>query len=207
MANGDNPIAHEERTGPEVWKQTDGAVDIFVHGIGTGGCIAGVGKYLKGKKSDVKVIALEPSEARVHTGAPMAKHGIVGWMPGFHSNFLEGVGLPAAQLSDAPRGVVDEWGHVSTPEAVEMSLKVTREEGIMVGPSAGAAIKVACDVACRDEAKGKTIVVVVPSHGIRYVQHPLWAPMRTEATKALPETPCADKDAPVVLWNSSAPSA
>lgn len=119
MENMNNPEAHIENTGPEIWAQTGGQIDYFVHGIGTGGCIAGVGKYLKEKNPDVKVVALEPSEARVHTGAPMGKHGIVGWMPGFHSNFLEGVGKPAAELSDAPRGVVDEWGHVSTPECVE----------------------------------------------------------------------------------------
>ena len=149
------------------------------------------------------MVALEPSEARIHTGAPMGKHGIVGLAPGFHSNFLDGVGKPtghyplapraicatllfitpgkpATELSDSPRGVVDEWGHVSTVECVEWATKVAQTEGIMVGPSAGAAIKYACDIACRPEAAGKTIVVVVGSHGIRYVQHPLWAKMKAE---------------------------
>ena len=115
MENEANPAAHVDNTGPEIWSQAGAAVDFFVHGIGTGGCIAGVGKFLKEKNPECKVIALEPSEARVHTGAPMGKHGIVGWMPGFHSNFLEGAGKPAAELSDAPRGVVDEWGHVQKP--------------------------------------------------------------------------------------------
>ena len=89
-------------------------------------------------------------------------------------------GKPAAELSDSPRGVVDEWGHVSTAECVEWATKVTQTESIMVGPSAGAAIKYACDVACRPEAAGKTIVVMVGSHGIRYVQHPLWAKIEDE---------------------------
>lgn len=204
MSNMDNVDAHARATGPEIWAQAGHQVDYFIHGIGTGGCIAGAGKYLKEQNPACKVIALEPSEARVHTGAPMAKHGIVGWMPGFHSKFLEGVNLPAAELSDAPRGVVDEWGHVATPEAVQFALKVCREEGMMVGPSAGAAIKYACDVACRPEAAGKTIVVVVPSHAIRYVQHPLWASMKEEAARALPATPVSDKDAPIVLWDSAA---
>lgn len=204
MTNEDNPEAHIAATGPEIWKQAGEKVDFFVHGIGTGGCIAGVGKYLKEKNPACKVIALEPSEARVHIGAPFVKHGVVGWGPGFHSNFLEGAGKPPEELSDAPRGVVDEWGHVSTAEAVEWSKKICKEEGMMVGPSAGAAIKFACDLACRDEAAGKTIVVIVPSHGIRYVNHPLWAAMKEEAGKALPATPVSDKNAPMLLWDSSA---
>jgi len=203
MENEANPGAHVENTGPELWAQTGGQLDYFIHGIGTGGCIAGVGKYLKEQNPAVKVVALEPSEARVHTGAPMGKHGIVGWMPGFHSNFLEGVGKPAAELSEEPRGVVDEWGHVSTPECVQWATKVCQEEGMMIGPSAGAAIKYACDVACRDEAEGKTIVVVVPSHGIRYVQHPLWSKMKEEAAKALPSPPISDKEADICQWDSA----
>jgi len=203
MENENNPGAHIDGTGPEIWKQAGGSVDYFVHGIGTGGCIAGVGKYLKEQNPAVKVVALEPSESRIHIGAPGGKHGIVGWAPGFHSSFLEGADKPAAELSDAPRGVVDEWGHVSTPECVQWATKVCQEEGIMVGPSAGAAIKYACDIACRDEAAGKTIVVVVPSHGIRYVQHPLWTAMKTEAAKALPSPPCGDKEAAICLWDSS----
>lgn len=205
MENEANPEAHIEHTGPEIWAQAQGKVDYFVHGIGTGGCIAGVGKFLKDKNPACQVVALEPSEARIHTGAPMGKHGIVGWAPGFHSNFLEGVDKPASELSNAPRGIVDEWGHVSTPECVEWAKKVCRDEGMMVGPSAGAAIKYACDVACRPEAEGKTIVVVVPSHGIRYVQHPLWGPMKAEATSALPSTPVSDKEAPILQWDSETP--
>lgn len=126
-----------------------------------------MGAFLKSKKPDVKVVALEPTEARVHTGAPMSKHGIVGWMPGFHSNFIEGAKWKdeGKELNDKPRGVVDEWGHVSTPEGTAMAKELAAKEGMMVGPSSGAAIKVALDIGCRPEAKDKTIVVVVPSHG------------------------------------------
>ena len=97
MENENNPSAHIDATGPEIWKQAGGSVDYFVHGIGTGGCIAGVGKYLKEQNPAVKVVALEPSESRIHIGAPGGKHGIVGWAPGFHSSFLEGADKPAAE--------------------------------------------------------------------------------------------------------------
>jgi cysteine synthase A len=206
LGNEDNPAAHAQFTGPEIWAQAGGKVDVFIHGIGTGGCIAGVGGYLKGQNPECKVVALEPSEARVHTGAPMKPHGVVGWAPGMHSQFLEGSGLPAAELSDAPRGVVDEWGHVATGEAVAMALELTRKEGMMVGPSSGAAIKFAIDVAKRAESKGKVIVVVAPSHGIRYVSHALWGAVNAEAALALPAglVPCADKERGICLWDSSA---
>ena len=109
LGNMDNPDIHTATTGPEIWEQAQGQVDYFVHGIGTGGCVAGVGKFLKSKNADCKVVALEPSESRVHTGAPPGKHGIIGWAPGLHSAFLEGHDQPKESLSDAPRGVVDEW--------------------------------------------------------------------------------------------------
>ena len=109
FGNMENPEVHVATTGPEIWEQASGQVDYFVHGIGTGGCVAGVGKFLKSKNADCKVVALEPSEARVHTGADNCKHGIVGWSPGMHSQFLEGHDQPKQTLSDAPRGVVDEW--------------------------------------------------------------------------------------------------
>jgi len=204
LANQDNPEAHVAATGPEIWQQTGGQVDYFVHGIGTGGCIAGVGKYLKEKNPEVKVVALEPTESRVHVGEAPKPHGVVGWSPGVHSEFIEGFAWDKEKLNAEARGIVDEWGHVSSKEAVEWSLHVTRSEGMMVGPSSGAAIKYAVDVASRPEAKGKTVVVVVPSHGIRYVAHPLWAGVVNEANEALPPgmTPCSDKDKPPLLWAS-----
>ena len=204
LGNGDNPAAHEAHTGPEIWAQAGGNVDAFVHGIGTGGCVAGVGAFLKAKNPACRVIALEPSESRVHVGAPPKPHGVVGWAPGVHSQFLAGYGEPPAALSDAPRGIVDEFGHVSAAEAVAMARHVTTREGMMVGPSSGAAIKYALDVAARPEMRGKTVVVVVPSHGIRYVAHPLWAAVSAEAAVALPAdlVPCADKEQPIILWAS-----
>merc|ERR1711988_1168603 len=107
------------------------------------------------------------------------------------------------KLNDAPRGVVDEWGHVDTQSAVVAAKAMAVKEGMMVGPSAGAAIKVACDVSCRPESSGKTIVVIVPSHGIRYTQHPLWGDLQAEAIKALPNPPCSDKEQPTLMWESS----
>ena len=204
LGNMDNPAVHAATTGPEIWNQTGGVIDYFVHGIGTGGCIAGVGKYLKSMKPDVKVIALEPSESRVHVGAKPGPHGIVGWAPGVHTQFIEGYGTPPEELSDAPRDIVDEFGHVNTSDAVATALKLTRMEGMMVGPSAGAAVNYAFQVASRPEAAGKTIVVVIPSHGIRYVAHPLWGGVSAEAAIALPPgmAPCTDKELPIVSWDS-----
>jgi len=159
----------------EIWEQAEGKVDYFIHGIGTGGCVAGCGKFLKSKNAACKVIALEPTESRVHVGEKAAPHGIVGWAPGIHSSFIEGHDKPKEELSDAARGIVDEWGHVITKDAVETCLALTREEGMMVGPSSGAAVKYAFDVASRPEAKGKTIVAIaqqVYNHGWRPVGAP-----------------------------------
>jgi len=204
LSNMDNPGIHKLTTGPEIWEQAEGKVDYFIHGIGTGGCVAGVGEFLKSKNKECKVIALEPSESRVHTGAPPGKHGIIGWAPGIHSAFLEGAEKSKEELSDAPRGLIDEWGHVVTNDAIATCLKVTKEEGMMIGPSSGAALTYAFAVAARPEAKGKTIVVVIPSHGIRYVAHPLWEATRAEGNAALPPEvpPCSDKEAPICLWKS-----
>ena len=204
LGNDDNPDAHTAHTGPEIWAQAGGKVDVFVHGIGTGGCVAGVGKFLKAKNPAVRIVALEPTESRVHVGAPPKPHAIVGWAPGVHSQFLDGFGQPPGELSDAPRGIVDEWGHVSAAEAVAMARKITASEGMMVGPSSGAALKVALEIAARPASRGQTIVVVIPSHGIRYVAHPLWAAVAAEAGAALPPTlvPCADREQPIILWDS-----
>jgi len=206
IENTDNPSAHVTNTGPEIWAQTEGKIDTFIHGIGTGGCIQGVGSFLKSKKPDCKIIALEPTEARVHVGQPMGKHGIVGWAPGIHSTFIEGAKWEKEKLNDQPRGVVDEWGSVVTPDAVKMAMKMAATEGIMVGPSAGASIHYAMEVACRPDQAGKTIVVVVPSHAIRYTAHPLWGKVKEETVKALPNPPLGDKEAPILQWDSANPS-
>lgn len=200
--NPDNPEAHVKTTGPEIWEQTAGAVDIFIHGIGTGGCIKGTGQFLKSKKSSVKVIAIEPSEARVHVGAPPKPHPIVGIGAGIVTHFF---GLDSKPLSEpAPiEGVIDEWAHASGVECVDYAKKAASLEGMMVGPSAGAALKVAIEVASRPESKGKTIVVICPSHGIRYTAHPLWSGVKEEGLAALPSPPNMDKDVVPLQWNSA----
>jgi len=199
FGNASNPDAHYDSTGPEIWEQTKGDVDIFIHGIGTGGCISGVGKYLKEKKPSVQVMAIEPSNARVHVGEPMNPHTIVGLAPGMPSEFLEG-----PFDNEKARGVVDEWMHCDQDEAVVWAKKACVQEGMMIGPSAGAALKVAVEVASRPESKGKTIVVVIASHGIRYTAHPLWKEAKAEAIGALPVPPNTDKTLPPLQWASDA---
>lgn len=197
FTNQDNPDAHLKTTGPEIWEATQGGVDYFIHGIGTGGCIKGTGQFLKSMKPSVKVVAIEPEEARVHVGAPPKPHPIVGIGAGIVTNFfgLEGKALDGPQPID---GVIDEWACASGEEAVAFAKKAACMEGIMCGPSAGAALKVACEVASRPESKGKTIVVILASHGIRYTAHPLWSEVKKEAVASLPAPPNTDKDIDLV---------
>mmetsp|Transcript_19005 Transcript_19005/g.48643 ORF Transcript_19005/g.48643 Transcript_19005/m.48643 type:complete len:404 (+) Transcript_19005:92-1303(+) len=205
--NPHNPEAHEKTTGPEVWAQTSGEVDIFIHGIGTGGCLAGAGKFLKAQKPSVKIIGIEPTEARVHVGAPPAPHMTVGIGAGIVSNFLsmpDGQALPDPMPID---GVIDEWQHANGSEAIEYAKRACTLEGMMVGPSAGAALKVALEVGMRPESEGKTIVVILASHGIRYTAHPMWTDIKREAAAALPTPPILDVDVDVCQWKSEeAPS-
>ena len=144
----------------------------------------------------------------MHVGAKPAPHTIVGIGAGIPTHFL---GLPTdadgntiALESDAPvPGTVDEWAHASSDECVAFAAKAAKTEGMMVGPSAGAALKVALDVACRDESAGKTIVAICASHGIRYVAHPLWAGVKAEAAAALPVPPNTDPAAETIQWKST----
>jgi len=203
----DNPAAHYQTTGPEVWAQTMGEVDIFIHGIGTGGTIAGTAKFLKEKKPSVKTVAIEPSNSRVHIGDKPNPHTILGIGAGVPTNFLglvkdeNGKSVPFSEPTSTP--FVDEWAHASSDEAVEYALKATTLEGMMIGPSAGAALKVAVDVACRPESEGKTLVVIMASHGIRYAAHPLWSAVKKEAAAALPMPPNLDKGIETIQWKSS----
>jgi len=197
FTNLDNPAAHVKTTGPEIWEQTNGTVDYFIHGVGTGGCIKGTGEYLKARKPSVKVVAIEPEEARVHIGAPPKPHPIVGIGAGIVTHFF-GLGGKALDGPVPIEGVIDEWACASGDEAVATAKKAAALEGIMCGPSAGAALKVACEVASRPEAKGKTIVVILASHGIRYTAHPLWAAVKKEAVAHLPAPPNTDKDIELV---------
>jgi len=183
-----------------VWAQTGGEVDFFVHGVGTGGTISGTGKFLKEKKPSVKVLAIEPSNSRVHMGEkPQGPHTIVGIGAGVPTHFL----YANTEETFVNPAIVDEWTCCTGDEAVEFALKACTTEGMMVGPSAGAALKVACDLCVKDECAGKTVVVVMPSHGIRYVNHPMWAAVKKEATAALPAPPNMATDCDNILWKSS----
>jgi len=198
--NEHNPAVHYATTGPEIWAQAGGEVDYFVHGVGTGGCISGAGKFLKERNPSVKIVAIEPSNSRVHVGeTPSGPHSIVGIGAGVKTHFLSAT----TDETFVDPSVVDEWAHASGEEAIVYAAKACKEEGMMVGPSSGAALKVACELALREECAGKTIVVMQASHGIRYVNHPMWEAVKKEATLALPSPPNMDKEAETVLWRSS----
>ncbi|KAL7434945.1 hypothetical protein ACHAXM_004358 [Skeletonema potamos] len=200
--NEANPNIHYTTTGPEIWEQSGENVDYFVTGVGTGGTAAGAGKYLTEKNPDLKVICVEPTESRVHLGAAHSPHTILGIGAGIPTHFLTelATGQPYAEGS---RGHVSEFLSATSAESIEWATKLAKMEGIMVGPSSGATIKVAMDLAGRPEAKGKTIVVIAASHGIRYTAHPLWKEMKEEAKVALPQPPNMSKDEGTLFWDSS----
>ena len=160
-----NPVnveAHFTTTGPEIWNDTDGAVDIFVAGVGTGGTITGVGKYLKSKKAGVKVVAVEPSDSPVLSEKRAGPHKIQGIGAGFVPEILD-------------TKIYDEIIKVTSEDAFETGRLVGRKEGILVGISAGAALWAAIELAKRPENKGKKIVVLLPDTGDRYLSTPLFA--------------------------------
>jgi len=198
-----NPLAYYSSMGPEIWEQTGGEVDYFVQGVGTGGCIAGTGAFLKeaAKKGGVVVVAVEPTEARVHIGEEPGAHTIVGIGSGTVANFF-GLSGPLDGPQPIP-GIIDEWASATSEEAATWCQKAARKEGLLVGPSAGAALKVAVDIASRSDAAGKTIVVVLPSHAIRYAGHGLWDGLREESDAALPVPANLDLDARTCLFKSS----
>ena len=160
--NGANPARHYATTGPEVWEQTGGEVDIFVAGVGTGDTVSGVGKYLKEKKPGVRVIAVEPKSSPVLNGGQSGPHKIQGIGAGF---------VPATYNA----GVVDEVFDVENDDAIRTGRQLAKSEGLLVGISAGAAAFAAAEIAKRPENKGKKVVVLLPDTGERYLSTVLYA--------------------------------
>ena len=159
--NQANPKAHFETTGPEIWNDTEGKVDIFVAGVGTGGTISGVGEYLKSKNPNIKIVAVEPASSPVLSKGTPGAHKIQGIGAGFVPNTLN-------------TNIYDEIITIENEEAFETGNKIAKTDGILVGISSGAAIKAATKLALRSENKGKTIVVLLPDTGDRYLSTPLF---------------------------------
>ena len=157
-----NPKAHFETTGPEIFEDTDGEVDVFVAGVGTGGTVTGVGKYLKSKKADVKVVAVEPASSPVLSKGTPGAHKIQGIGAGFVPEVLD-------------TKVYDEIIPVADEDAFAMGRKIGHKEGVLVGISSGAAVHAAVELAKRPENEGKTIVVLLPDTGDRYLSTALFA--------------------------------
>lgn len=162
FVNPANPKAHFETTGPEIFEDTDGSVDIFVAGVGTGGTITGVGQYLKSKKASVKVIAVEPATSAVLSTGVAGTHKIQGIGAGFVPDVLD-------------TKIYDEIIPVQNEDAFATGKEIGHEEGVLVGISSGAAVWAALQVAKRPENKGKNIVVLLPDTGDRYLSTPLFA--------------------------------
>ena len=159
--NPANPAVHKATTGPEIWEDTEGEVDYFISGIGTGGTITGTGEYLKSKKSDVKIIAVEPTDSPVLSKGESGSHKIQGIGAGF---------VPTVLNED----IYDEVITVENEDAFETSKLLTKKEGILTGISSGAALWAGIEIAKKPENKGKTIVVILPDSGDRYYSTPLF---------------------------------
>lgn len=161
FVNPANPKAHRESTGPEIYEDTDGRVDIFVAGVGTGGTITGVGEYLKAQNSSVRVVAVEPATSAVLSGEKAGPHGLQGIGAGFVPEVLN-------------TAIYDEIIKVTTEEAYLQGKMIGRREGVLVGISSGAALHAAIELAKRPENKGKNIVVLLPDTGDRYLSTPMY---------------------------------
>lgn len=162
FVNPANPATHKKTTGPEIWEDTDGGVDIFVAGVGTGGTITGTGEYLKEKKPEVKIVAVEPASSPVLSEGVSGPHKIQGIGAGFVPETLN-------------TSIYDEIIKVENEDAFETGKYLAAEEAILAGISSGAALYAAIQLAKREENKGKTIVVLLPDNGDRYYSTPLFA--------------------------------
>lgn len=162
FSNPANPAAHEKTTGIEIWNDTDGKVDIFVAGVGTGGTISGVGAYLKSKNPDIKVVAVEPKDSPVLSKGTAGPHKIQGIGAGFVPDTLN-------------TKIYDEIIPVAHEDAFEVGRSIARGEGVLVGISSGAAVWAAVQLAKRPENKGKTIVALLPDTGERYLSTPMFS--------------------------------
>lgn len=162
FSNPANAAAHRATTGPEIWEDTDGNVDIFISGVGTGGTITGTGEYLKSQNPDIKVVAVEPSRSPLLSGGKAGPHGL----QGIGANFVPTV---------LNTGIYDEVIPITEDQAYTMCRKIGKSEGVLVGISSGAAAYAAVELAKRPENRGKTIVVLLPDTGDRYLSTDLFA--------------------------------
>ncbi len=161
FVNPANPAAHIATTAPEIWEDTDGNVDIFVAGAGTGGTITGVGRFLKEKNPNIQIVAVEPKNSPVLSGGKAGKHGLQGIGAGFVPEILD-------------TSIIDEIFPVSEEDAYAMSRRMGTAEGLLVGISSGAALYAAYQLALREENQGKTLVVLLPDSGERYLSTDLY---------------------------------